>query len=372
MRILIAPDKFKGSITASEAAEAIASGFDESLPGCICTLAPIADGGEGFAEAMRFALGGSWIPFRALDPLGREVDCRYAWVDHEKIAIIEMAEASGIWRLTPKERDPLRAHSFGTGQLMLDAVARGAKRILVGLGGSATTDGGAGMAAALGYEFLTDDGVRLSPQPRDLESLSRISAGSVVPLPEVIAACDVRNPLLGERGTARVFAPQKGADAPAVERLEAVLTTLSRVATESLGTAFQDSPGAGAAGGFGFGLLTFTRASVRAGFDLVAEALHLQDLIAAAELIVTGEGSLDDQTLEGKGPAGIAALARAAGKPVIAFGGSIAPSAENLFDAVVPIVDQTLPLEEAMRHGATLLRRAARRAGRLLRLPIRT
>jgi glycerate kinase len=372
MRILIAPDKFKGSISAVQAAEAIASGLRESLPACDCALAPIADGGEGFADAMRLALGGTWISCRALDALGRDVDCRYAWVEREKIAIIEMAEASGLWRLDPAERDPLAAHTFGTGQLIRDAAARGAARILVGLGGSATTDAGAGMAVALGCELLSEDGARVPPQPRELDRVARIGAAATIALPEVVAACDVRNPLLGERGTARVFAPQKGADAQTVERLEAALTHFSKVASESLGCDFQDAPGAGAAGGFGFGLMTFAHAKVRSGFDLVAETLRLPERIQQADLVITGEGGLDDQTLEGKGPAGIAALAREAGKPVIAFGGAIAPAAEKLFDAAIPIVDQTLPLEEAMRRGAELLHRAARRTGHLLRLPIRT
>ena len=199
MRILIAPDKFKGSISAAVAAEAIAEGLREVIPGAECILAPIADGGEGFAEAMCLGLGGKWIACRAQDPLEREVPCRYAWVEADQLAIIEMAEASGLWRLKPEERSPLRAHTFGTGQLIRDAMDRGAKRILVGLGGSATTDGGAGMAAALGYELLTSDGEDLGPYPSDLIALVRIDGDHVPDFPEIIAACDVQNPLLGER-----------------------------------------------------------------------------------------------------------------------------------------------------------------------------
>lgn len=370
MRILIAPDKFKGSLSAAAAAQAIAEGLQESLPGAETVLAPIADGGEGFAESMALALGGTWIERTAQDPLEREVPCRYAWVEKDQLAIIEMAEASGLWRLKAEERNPLKAHTFGTGQLIRDAVVRGARKILVGLGGSATTDGGAGMAAALGYDLITSDNEELAPFPENLIALVRIEGHNAIELPEIIAACDVQNPLLGERGTARVFAPQKGADEKAVVHLEASMAQLAEIATESLECDFRDTPGAGAAGGIGFGLMTFAGAKVQSGFDLVAETLKLEARIAEADLVVTGEGRLDAQTLEGKGPAGVAALARKLGKPVIAFGGGIDEAAENLFDAAFPIIDSPLPLDEAMRRGAELLRRAARRAGRSLKLRI--
>jgi glycerate kinase len=317
---------------------------------------------------MRIGLGGTWIECTATDPIGRDVSCHYVWVDREKLAIIEMAEASGLWRLEPGERAPLRAHSFGTGQLIRDAAGHGARKILIGLGGSATTDGGAGMAAALGYDLLTSDGEDLAPDPGNLIALVRIENTNVIDLPEIIAACDVQNPLLGERGTARVFAPQKGADEKTVVHLEASMTQLAEIVTESLGCDFRAAPGAGAAGGIGFGLMSFCNATVRSGFDLVAETIGLEAKIASADIVITGEGRLDAQTLEGKGPAGVAALARKHGKPVVAFGGGIDPAAENLFDAAIPIIDSPLPLDEAMRHGAELLRRAARRAGRLLTL----
>lgn len=368
MKLLIAPDKFKGSISAAAAAQAIADGWRESMPGVECVAAPIADGGEGFAEAMCLALGGTWIERTAQDPLEREVPCRYAWIEAEKLAIIEMADASGLWRLKPEERAPLRAHTFGTGQLMRDAIERGARKILVGLGGSATTDGGAGMAAALGYDLRTSDGEELGPYPGDLIALTRILKDDALDMPEIIAACDVQNPLLGERGCARVFSPQKGADEKTVVHLEASMKQLADMVAESLGCDFRNEPGAGAAGGIGFGLMSFCEAKVRSGFDLIAETIGLESRIAAADLIITGEGRLDAQTLEGKGPAGVAALARKYGKPVLAFGGGIDPAAENLFDATVPIIDSPLPLDEAMRRGAELLRRAARRTGRLLKL----
>jgi glycerate kinase len=368
MRILVAPDKFKGSISAMVAAEAIARGWRTVFPAAQMDAAPIADGGEGFAEALCAALGGAWIRRTARDPLGREVEARYAWVDVEKLAIIEVSEASGLWRLKADERDPLRANTYGTGQLMRDAVERGARRILVGLGGSATTDGGVGMAAALGYETLTSDGEELEPIPGNLPALTRISNENAIELPEVIAACDVQNPLLGPRGTARVFSPQKGADARTVETLEVAMEALAEVVTEEFGCDFREAPGAGAAGGIGFGLMSFCNAQMRSGFDLVAEALRLEERIATSDLVITGEGRLDSQTLEGKGPAGVAALARKHGRPVLAFAGSVTAEAEPVFDATCPIVDQPVALEAAMSRGAEFLERAATRAARIFQL----
>jgi glycerate kinase len=370
MKVLVAPDKFKGSLSAVAAAEAIARGFLSAWPRSELQIAPIADGGEGFAEALCVALQGEWIATTARDPLGRKVDTRYAWVESQKLAIIEMSEASGLWRLKLEERDPLRASTFGTGQLMRDAAARGARTILVGLGGSATTDGGIGMAEALGYEFLADNGEPLMTVPGDLPSLRQIRNANAVVLPQVIAACDVQNPLLGERGTAFVFAPQKGADAETVRFLEQCMENLAQVVTKELGCDFRDAEGAGAAGGIGFGLMSFCGARIRCGFDVVADALRLEQRITASDLVITGEGRLDGQTLEGKGPAGVAALARKNGKPVIALAGSVASdlALDSLFNAACPIVDQPVPLEEAMLRGSEFLERTARRAAQLIQL----
>jgi glycerate kinase len=368
MKVLVAPDKFKGSLTAMAAAKAIAHGWKQNAPDDDVEIAPIADGGEGFAEALVTAMGGTWITLPAHDPIGRPIRARYAWMEHEQLAAIEMSEASGLWRLQRAEYAPLRANTFGTGELIRDAVARGAKTILVGLGGSATTDGGAGMAAALGFRFLATDGDDLEPTPENLLSLIRIDGTAALELPAVIAACDVQNPLLGPRGTAHVFAPQKGADEKAIEHLEYALKSLADVITEQFGCDYRDAPGAGAAGGLGFGLLAFCDAQIRNGFDVVSEAMQLEARIRAADLVITGEGSLDGQTLEGKGPAGVAALARAHHKPVLAFAGLIVdnPAVDALFDAVFRIVDQPATKEDAMRNAAQYLERAARRAARAL------
>ncbi len=370
MKVLVAPDKFKGSLSAIAAAEAIQRGFLAGYPEAEIRLAPIADGGEGFAETLCVALGGQWIQLKALDPIGREVDARYCWVEAQKLAVIEMSNASGLWRLSPTELAPLQANTFGTGQLMRHAVQRGARTLLVGLGSSATTDGGIGMAEALGYQFLDAADQPLAAIPANLPALARIRAEHALALPQVIAACDVQNPLLGERGSAHVFSPQKGADQATVHQLELGLLNLAQVVARDLAHDFRDAPGAGAAGGIGFGLLSFCRAEIRSGFTVVADALGLEQSIIESDLVLTGEGRIDGQTLEGKGPAGVAALALRHGIPAVAFGGSITghPAIQTLFKATVPIVDETVTLPEAMQRGAEFLERAAQRVARLLQI----
>ncbi len=370
MRILVAPDKFKGSLSAAAVAETIARGWRSVWPEAETTLAPIADGGEGFAEALCQALGGEWIRLPVQDPIGRTVEGRFAWVEADKTAVIEMSEASGLWRLKKEELAPLRANTYGTGQLMRAAIERGAERILVGLGGSATTDGGIGMAAALGYAPYTSDGEPLEPIPGNLLALTRIGILNAMKMPKVIAACDVQNPLLGSRGTAHVFSPQKGANSETVKTLEMAMTNLADVVAQDLDCEFRETPGAGAAGGIGFGLLSFCGAEMRSGFDLVAEVLDLEKRIAESDLVITGEGRLDAQSLEGKGPVGVAQLARKHNKPVLALAGSVLESAEltTVFDAACGIIDQPVTLDEAMNRAPEFLERAAVRSARLLRL----
>ncbi len=370
VKVLIAPDKFKGSLSAVAAAEAMRRGVLAVWPEAQVRLAPIADGGEGFAAALCEALGGKWVELPAQDPLGREVQARYAWVESRKMAIVEMSEASGIWRLTRSELNPMRAHTFGTGQIMRHAIEHGARTLLVGLGGSATTDGGVGMANALGFEFLDANGAPLDPNPSHLRALAQIRPRTGQHLPQIFAACDVQNPLLGDRGTSRVFSPQKGAGAAEVAALEEGLENLARIVRRDLGSDFSETPGAGAAGGIGFGLMSFCGAEIRSGFDVVAETLRLDTMVKESDLVITGEGRIDTQTLEGKGPAGVAQLARAAGKPVLALAGSVVEDAAlyQIFDALAPIVDEPVTLEEAMRRGAELLERAAQRAVRFLQL----
>lgn len=364
MHVVIACDKFKGSLSAMDACEAIRRGLGEEWSADLC---PIADGGEGFVDAMVTSAEGAHVTAPAHDPLGREIEASYGLIQigGHRVAVIEMAAASGMWRLKPSERSPRHATTFGTGELMRHAIeVAGARQLLIGLGGSATNDAGAGMAAALGVRFLDVTGEILRPSPEALEGLAAIDESGRMPLLEILVACDVDNPLLGPRGASAVFGPQKGAGPEDVVFLDRVLGRLVEIAgaeTEEL------VPGSGAAGGLGFGLLRFANARLVSGFDLVAGALGLIDRIAAADLVITGEGSLDSQTLGGKGPLGVAKLAREAGKPVVAFAGRMEDAAAGEFDAAWDLAAYGLPVEESMRRGGVLLEARVREVAGLLR-----
>jgi glycerate kinase len=370
MRILIAPDKFKGSLSASEAAAAIRRGIERAWPDAQITEMPVADGGEGTMQAIHTARGGEWIALTAHDPLGRQIAVRYLCLADDSAAVIDMSEASGARHVKQSERNPLISSTFGTGELILDAIRRGAKRILVGLGGSATNDAGIGMAAALGYRFLTSDGEPLDAIPSSLLALTSIRADRVLPMPEIEAWSDVRNPLLGPTGATRVFGPQKGVDGKTAAFLEAALENLADVAAHDLGCDFRNVPGAGAAGGLGFGLMTFCHAKIQSGFEVVAGYMNLDAAVRDADLVITGEGSLDFQTLHGKAPLGIAKLARQHGKRVIAFAGNISAEVDwsAYFDAVHPLNDGSLSPEESMRDAANLLEQCALRTATLMHL----
>lgn len=364
MRVLLACDKFKGSMGAAEACAAIRAGLPEDWEVSLC---PIADGGEGFTEAMLAGSGGRRVGAPCTDALGRPVEAEYGIYERggETVAVLEMSAASGIWRIPAAERAPRRASTYGTGLLMRHAVeVSGAGRLLVGIGGSATNDGGAGMAAALGTRFLDEKGVELEPVPEALARLHAVEEGGRMPLPEVVVACDVDNPLAGPRGASAVFGPQKGAGPEDVAFLDGVLQRLAEVSGAERQAAV---PGAGAAGGLGFGLMRFAGARLVPGFDLVAEALGLAERIAAADLVITGEGSLDAQTLGGKGPAGVAAMARAAGVPVMAVAGRVEDAARPLFDAALSLESLGLPVEECIARGPELLQRLVEENGELVR-----
>jgi glycerate kinase len=358
MRILIAPDKFKGSLGASEVADRIAAGLRSALPTAELEIVPIADGGEGTAEAICRGRGGKWLTWPAHDALGRALDARYGWLAKSHLAVLEMSAAAGLQQLAPNERNPLLTSTFGVGELLRAAADRGANEIIVGLGGSATNDGGSGMARALGFRFFGNDGAELDATAVSLLNLARIESPDELSLPRITAACDVRNPLLGPSGAARVFAAQKGATPPQIEILERALTRLAEVAEQIFARDYRAIPGAGAAGGLGFGLLTFCGAQVRPGFEVVAEALDLRGRIERADIVITGEGKLDAQTLEGKAPAGIAQLARALRKPVFAIAGQATEdhAAHQLFDRVVTLDDSSPDYRDA----AFLLERRAR------------
>lgn len=378
MRILIAPDKFKGSLSAREVAENIAIGLRGVLLDAIIETLPVADGGEGTAEAIGDACGGKWVQCAAHDGLGRSIEAQYVWLPDRATAVMEMSAAAGLWRIAPKERDVLKADTFGVGEMMKDAAARSAKEILLGLGGSATNDGGFGMARALGFRFLGDDEAQETETPRDLAKLTRIVGpdasenltalsrqvpeGPARNFPKVTAAVDVRNPLLGSRGATRTFGPQKGGSEEELRLLESGLERLADIVRRDLGCDFRDAPGAGAAGGLGFGLLSFCSATIQPGFEMVAEFIGLRAAIEKADVVVTGEGRLDEQTLEGKAPAGVAAIARQLGKPVFAIVGSATEgiAAPALFDAVLVLARGGITPEESITRAGGLLQERAR------------
>ena len=365
MQILIAPDKFKGTLNAREVAQNIAKGLFDVVPDAQIEIVPMADGGEGTAEAICDARGCSWLECKAHDAVGREIDARYGWIDQEKLAIIEMSEAAGMRRLSESERDPIRATTFGVGEMILDATKRGANEIIIGLGGSATNDGGFGMARALGFRFEFEDEqeqehgqLRLS----DLVDLKGIRRPVHLLVPTTIAAVDVKNPLLGENGATRVFGPQKGASNRDLDNLERALTKLAHVVAADFGFDHRCEAGAGAAGGLGFGLLSFCGATIRPGFEVVAKAVGLEAKMKDADLVITGEGSLDRQTLEGKTPAGVARLARKLGKPVYAIVGRASDDREvrDIFDGIYQNARPGMSQQENMKRAAELLRENAR------------
>ena len=373
MRILIAPDKFKGSLSAQQVAENIALGIRDVIPDAQIEIAPVADGGEGTAEVICKARGGEWVTCHAHGPLGNPIEARYVWLSENASAVIEMSEAAGLRALKDGVRDVLRANTFGVGEMLLDGAKRGAREIIVGVGGSVTNDGGFGMARALGFRFLTGEREIENGGPAELIGLARIEAPvaagvspATTPKSEpasasggslqirIVAACDVKNPLLGENGATRTFGPQKGATPDELEILERALTRLADTVTRELGCDFRNNPGAGAAGGLGFGLMSFCRGELRPGFDVVADVVELEEKIRRADVVITGEGKLDRQTLEGKAPAGVALLARKFGKRVFAVVGRAAPDqhVRDTFDGVYELGGSIPQARELLRERA--------------------
>lgn len=369
MRILVAIDKFKGSLSATVAAETIASTLKRAIPDVECDSCPIADGGEGTAEAVIAALHGEWCGVPTTDAQQRPVVARYGLVrDGSTLeAVMEMSAASGLAMVSDLPLNPAVASTCGTGSMMHHAIQSCVSQIVIGIGGSATNDGGIGMAAVLGFRFLDATGTPLEPEIQNMDRLARILPPTRLELPAILVACDVNNPLLGPQGCTRVYGPQKGVTD--FDFFEARLQRLADVAKRDLDVDHRDVPGAGAAGGLGFGLMTFCKARLTSGFDLIADLVHLRDRVAAADLVITGEGRLDDQTLHGKGPMGVAEMARALGKPVAAFAGAI-EAEERLsprFGLLCAIKPAEMPLAEAMQRGPELLERAVLRQAAALR-----
>ena len=344
-RWLVAPQEFKGTLTAAEAAAALVEGLRQGAPEAALDVAPLADGGPGTLDALLAGVGGERVRHTVRGPLGRPVDAAYGLLDGGRTAIIEMATASGLSLLTPGERDPRRASTFGTGELMRAALERGCQRLILALGGSATNDGGTGALAALGFRFLDAHGTPLPPGGAALRQLARVeSSGQHPRLAEVelLVANDVTAPLLGPDGASRLFGPQKGADAVAVDELETALARFAEVVSPALAK----TPGAGAAGGFGFGLATLAGGRFVSGYGLVASTLRLSERLAAADAVLTGEGRYDRQTALGKGPGALAREARAQGRRTVMFAGVVAADVEtsgSLFDEVVEVSPSAPP-----------------------------
>jgi glycerate 2-kinase len=367
MRIVVAPNAFKGSLSALEAATAIGEGIRIAAPDADVVLVPIADGGDGTVDALVAATSGERRTRKVRGPLGDPVDAEYGLIDTGSTAVIEMAKAAGLALVPAEKRDPRITTTYGVGELVQHAYDEGARHFIVGIGGSATNDGGAGMAQALGYHLLDDTGRELPPGGLALKRLARIHVGGVHANwkeTTVEVACDVTNPLTGPRGASAVYGPQKGATPEMVAQLDAALHHFAEIIRRDLGVDVENLPGAGAAGGLGAGLVAFTGAHLRPGAEMVMEALHLDERLSGAHLVITGEGRLDSQTARfGKGPAAVARHAKNAGIPVVAIGGSVAEENELrlLFDGLEATVVEPGTLDEAIAQARPLLARAATR-----------
>ncbi len=397
MKVAIAIDSMKGSLSSLEAGNAAAEGVLRVYPGAEVCVRPLADGGEGTVEALTCGMGGELQNVRVTGPLGDPVDCRYGIVDDgsTKTAVVEMSGAAGITQVPDGLRNPLNTTTYGVGEVIRDAIAKGCRRFIVGIGGSATNDGGIGMLQALGYGILDGDGRPVSRCGRGLADIERITDENVIPeLRECTfrIACDVTNPLCGEKGCSAVYGPQKGATPQIIRDMDGWLARYAETAKRyceentdggsagagndgSRGTSRADAeyPGTGAAGGLGFAFLTFTNAVLESGIKIVLEETKLADYVKDADIVVTGEGRLDGQTVMGKAPIGVARTAKSFGKPVLGFSGCVTKDAvacnDGGIDAFFPILRTVVTLEEAMdkTNAAYNMAAAAEQAFRLIR-----
>ncbi len=358
MRILVAPQEFKGSLTAQDAADAIARGMSAALPDAEVIALPLADGGPSTVDILVQATGGNFRESPAHDPLGRPLKARWGVLGDKRTAVIEMAAASGLVLLNADERDPTRTTTVGTGELLLAALDARFRRIIVGMGGSATNDGGAGLASSLGVRLFDADGRDLPPGGAALAGLHEIDVSGLDPRVSetaVVAATDVQNRLCGANGASLVYGPQKGASDSIARRLDAALARYAEVIDRNLGISIVDVPGAGAAGGLGAGLIAFCGASIEPGFDVIAEAVGLHAAIERADVVITGEGRLDRQSAFGKTTSGVSRLAHATGTPVVAVAGEIDEQAQGVFDVAFALSPDLAPSAEAKARAAELL-----------------
>lgn len=371
MNIIIAPDKFKGSLSAVEVAEAISDGIKKVSKDAATKIMPIADGGEGTVDAIAKAAKGRIVYKEVTGPLYKKVNAKMAII-YDDTAVIEMSEASGLTLIKEEERNPLLTTTYGTGELMLEAINMGCKRIIIGIGGSATNDCGAGMAQALGFKLLDKDGNDIAYGGGELSKVKRIIKSSLwdkIREVDVIVACDVNNPLCGENGASHVYGPQKGATPDMVEILDQGLSNFADVIKKDLGKSVKDIPGAGAAGGLGAGLISFLDGKLVSGIDVVLKAINFEENIKDADLIITGEGRVDAQSAFGKALEGVGKIAKKHNIPVIAITGSIGEGYEGVYkvgiDAVSSIIPYPMDLEYAMKNSYNLIRDAAERVMRI-------
>jgi glycerate kinase len=371
MRVVIAPDKFKESLTALEAAEAMARGVIAAAPGANIDRVPMADGGEGTVDALVAATGGSIREAQVTGPLGEPVLARFGLLGDGLTAAIEMAAASGLVLVPAPKRNPLLTSTRGTGELLLAALAAGARRVILGIGGSATNDGGAGLGQILGFRLLDNLGRDLKPGGGSLGGLARIDPSgrrSELDGVAVSVACDVTNPLCGPNGASAVYGEQKGASPEMRATLDRNLAHFAEIVARDLGVAIKDRPGSGAAGGLGGGLVAFAAGKLEPGIDLVIDAVKLADRLTNADLCLTGEGAIDEQSAFGKTAVGVARLARSLGCPTLALTGTIKPGSEAVLaqgiDAYFSICSGPIHLDQAIAQAGTLLERATEQAVR--------
>ena len=362
MKILIAPDSFKGSLSALEVAKAIEKGIKKVDEHIETVIVPMADGGEGTVQSLIDVSDGQLIETLAQDPLHRNIQSFYGIMGDGKTAVIEMAAASGLPLLKNEERNPLKTSTFGTGELIKDALEKGCTSIILGLGGSATNDGGTGMAQALGVRFLDENGLELAMCGAELINIHSVDMSGIddrLKGVNFIAACDVDNPLCGEKGASNVYGRQKGATETDVQALDKGLAHFSEIMKKGYGFDYKNFPGAGAAGGLGYGVMCFLGAKLESGIEIVTRVTQLADKMYGAELVFTGEGRIDSQTAYGKTPFGVAQVAKQYNIPVIALAGGLGDGYQELyskgFDAIFSIIDKPMTLEEAIENSKTLI-----------------
>ncbi len=354
MKILVIPDSFKGSLSSAEAGKSIENGIKKVYSNAQVTIFPLADGGEGTTDALAYGCNGKIYNVNVTGPAGRKVSCKYA-VINGNTAVIEMAGASGLTLASHEERNPLYTTTYGTGEVIKDAIKRGCRKFIIGIGGSATNDGGIGMLQALGFGMENKDGRQVAYGAYGLKELAVIKKENIIPeLKECSfkVACDVTNPLCGENGCSAVFAPQKGATPEMVKQMDRWMEDYQALAKRTMPSADGNIPGSGAGGGIGFAFVTFLNASLEPGVQLILNETGITSHIKAADIIVTGEGCLDGQTVMGKAPAGVAKIAKQYGKPVIAFSGCVTDQASACnnagIDAFFPVLRSVCTLDEAM------------------------